>query len=572
MLRAFALASDTSDVVGTLDLDCHSDGLQLRFVRVRPYGTSLAPLPPTRNHQSLVPYAAVRRIWDDGEALRIELDCPELPYKKLTLTHVTRNGFMDHTQVRRWRSLGQWAVVLAAALVLGAWVAWVSALAPAWSTLLTMIGAGVVGGGSVRVTQALSRWALVGGNSSSMDRRTFFNELRHHVPAEVDVRDDEQLTLPSWPLLSEPIASAASEDDSHNRDSLPERVGSRVPWLVTAGATAFVLVLALLTQITSRSSATSTAATWPSVESTAGVRDDLTPPPLLSTTPREPAEETTFSETCLCQSPASSVLPTRVPKLTLLPTVKRLSRNPKRPSLDLELAVVNNSGESIQDLTGSVAFFKPARREGQPLQFVREQGLLYEGTLAGGSAIKWRLKSRGTEYQLHVDDRGVVDENELASPDAFAKLLSAHTRGVRLHGAAMLARMRDERAHHAIELLREAASEEETAFLDALARAAAPVYVCNLHIEPHHDGLHTSVCIMNTGDESATGLAARLLLQQETARTPVSTGEPLAPLVNEVLADRFRISAKTGVVVRRTLKALPPLGDKDLVADVVVSR
>ena len=200
MLRAFAVASETSDVVGTVDLACTADGLLLHFVRVRPHSPGSAPTPPVRDQRAVVPYEAVRQAWDDGETLRLILDHPEIPYKKLVLAHVTRGGGWDQQQARRWRVRGQQVVVGCAALGLGGWVALMQALAPEWTPFLSVLGAVGVGYGSVQALHAVGRWTQLGGDNSAADRRGFFEELRTHLPPAL--LNDDAAVLPDSRGLS----------------------------------------------------------------------------------------------------------------------------------------------------------------------------------------------------------------------------------------------------------------------------------------------------------------------------------------------------------------------------------
>jgi len=183
--------------------------------------------------------------------------------------------------------------------------------------------------------------------------------------------------------------------------------------------------------------------------------------------------------------------------------------------------------------------------------------VFYEGPLAGGAAIKWRVRGRGSSFLVEGLDEAPLDDGSLASPDAFAKLLDARTRSVRLHGAAMLARARDERAASAIERLRTDARDDEAMFLSSIARAAAPLYACKLAMQAEEDGkVAVTACVMNTANEDAGPIEATLALVAGGTRSPVrpaSPGAAASPVLRTTIAKAVRVPAKTGVIVRGTV-------------------
>src|SRR6185295_13146112 len=95
---------------------------------------------------------------------------------------------------------------------------------------------------------------------------------------------------------------------------------------------------------------------------------------------------------------------------------------------------------------------------------------------------------------------------EPAPADAFFKLTSSRVRAVRLHGARMLAYLRDPRAADAARAL-SATSAADGELLGRIRRAAAPVIACDLRRE----GDRLEACIFNGSSQPRSGLALRAI-------------------------------------------------------------
>lgn len=542
MLRAIAVATDTSDVVGTVDLACEDDGLRLHFVRISAYASEYVPSLATRDARMVVPYKSIREVHDDGETLRLSLAAPRLPHRRLVLAHFTRDLRDDAARVHQRRRRVQGAVAVASAagaglLALGA--RWFSA-AP--GVVATTLGAFVAVAGGVWLAQEAGRRVMVGGAETMAERRAFFHELTRHlrrVNASAHVLDDAASAL--GPATAAATGRAADPGASSEGES--SALAELYPTLGAIGVAATVAVLAVIggrsvLGPTDGGQASSSAA------GALAVAPDTASAPSTRPLPREEP-----LGLCMCQGPSSPYLPARMPRLTVLPRVERARLDPQRPSLALEVAVVNNGAEPIRELKGNVEFLLPGPTAGAPPRVRADKGFYYEGPLRGGHAVKWRLSGRGTSYRVQHTHDDSLDDGSLAPADAFAELLGAQTRSVRVHGAMMLARMRDERAAGAVARLREGASEGEQPMLTALARAAAPVYACE--IEPTQDDGKTSLsaCLMNSSEEEAGPFDA---VAQLTPRTPSPDAAPVAT----TLRRRILIPPRTGVRVQGQIESL----------------
>lgn len=557
MIRAIAIATETSDVVGTVELACEPSGLQLSFVRASGYAVAFAPTPPASSRRVIVPWRDVKEASDDGEALRIHLDSPRIPHHRLILTHMTRDRAVDHRALAQRRVKGELVVAAGAALVVGVLVPLAAPLGLGSAALLGAFTTFSAVTGALLVGQSVARRAMLGGAQELLERKLFLAELRQFLP-HVAVSADEALS----PALARTLAPPRHAPAAVATASAPLSSGLRElsPTLIAVGASAVLGLVALFAgaRITGGGESQDDArAPLPAAAIEATASAPLVPPPVVS--PEIPLE------TCLCQIPASPAVPTRVPRVTVLSSVVKRRSDPRRPSLTVEVAAVNNTSQSLRDVTGAVTFLGPGRKPEDPLRTLRDRGLFYEGPLVSGAAVKWRVSARGTAYRVSMNDDVPLDDAGMASADAFAKLLSANTRSVRVHGAAMLTRMRDERALPAIEKLREDAGEEESAVLASLARAAAPVYACELELR----GGAPSACVMNTSDEPHGPVRAVLVLSRARDKTPPGEDEPRGPIGTIPLSRAITIPAKSGVRVRGdegTVAAKLP----DVVAEIVL--
>ncbi|MCS6901674.1 MAG: hypothetical protein RMJ98_18755 [Myxococcales bacterium] len=537
MLRAIAIATDTSDVVGTLDLVCEEGGLRLHFVRASTYATDYIPALALRGQKLLVPYEAIREVQDDGETLRLVLAAARFPHRRLILTHFTRDLRQDATRIHRRRRQVQAAVAAASALLAGGLALGARLLGALPSTLVTLFGTALAVGGGVWLSQAVGRRVMLGGAETAAERQAFFCEINRHIARA------RGSVLPLEPALS---ASSAAPPLLDTPGSLP---GPDVGPLAELYPTFVAVGVATLVALGALSAGRSTLAPSASAPASAVPTGFSQPPPPTSAAAlvEEPLG------LCMCQGPSSPYLPGRLPRLTVLPRVEHKRDDPQRPNLSLEVAVVNNSSTPLREVKGHITFFTPPPTLGGAPRPRTERGFYYEGPLLPGHAIKWHLSGRGSLYRIQHDFEEPLADHELAPADAFAKLLYARTRSVRLHGATMLTRLRDERALRAIEGLREGASEEEQELLSALARAAAPTYVCEIEQENEGSSLRIAACVMNTTEEEVGPVDVLVGIPTRDATTE------FPPMSRWTLRQRILLPPRTGIRVRGILKNTPPL-------------
>lgn len=539
MLRAIAVATDTSDVVGTIDLVCEEGGLWIHFVRASAHASEYIPALALRGQKLLVPYESIREVHDDGETLRLVLAAATIPHRRLILTHFTRDLRQDATTIHQRRQKVQLAAAAASALCAGGLALTARWLGTVSSTLVTTVGAFFAVGGGVWVAQEAGRRAMLGGAETLAERRAFFLDLSRrlslleHRPLLID---DASGTL--GPVLEGPAVVRGP-----SQEPAPE-VGPLAELYPTLGAVAVAAMVALLAVSAGRT-VVGPGDNPIAAASTTALPAGLAPPPATTSAPL--AEEPLGL--CMCQGPSSPYLPGRLPRLSVLPRVERQRLDPRRPSTSLELAVVNNSSSPMREIKGNVDFLIPSGGNTPP-RVRGERGFYYEGPLPPGGAIKWHLTGRGTSYRIHHDQDESISDDDLAPADAFANLLDARTRSVRVHGAMMLTRMRDERAAKAVEKLREGETEQDRSILQGLARAAAPIYVCEIEQTQEGNHLDLAACLMNTTDEEVGPLDAIASIEPFDSSADPEANEPTAHLLRE----RILLPPKTGVRVRGSVE------------------
>jgi hypothetical protein len=185
------------------------------------------------------------------------------------------------------------------------------------------------------------------------------------------------------------------------------------------------------------------------------------------------------------------------------------------PQFAFALAAVNNGARALRDVRLTLTF---ARRNGAGRRVgAVDRGLFWDGVLAPGHAAKWNVRAPGSELRVDADVTGTLAKAHLdpAPADAFFSLTSSRFRAVRLHGAAMLAYLRDPRAAVVARAL-SAESAGDAVMVARIRRAAAPVIACALRRE----GEQLSACIFNGASQVKKGL----LLREVTA----SQGAPEA--------------------------------------------
>lgn len=150
---------------------------------------------------------------------------------------------------------------------------------------------------------------------------------------------------------------------------------------------------------------------------------------------------------------------------------------PPADRVDFDLAVVNNSATVLNTIDLVVTF---ARRDAQQRRrSIRERGLHWPAKLSPGQAVKWRVRAAGSEFRIDMRHQGKLQPGGCATGDDFTGLQQASLDVVRLHGAMMLAYLRDPRVKPTLEKLGALAPREQRA-RTLLTAALSPLAICDL--------------------------------------------------------------------------------------------
>jgi hypothetical protein len=261
----------------------------------------------------------------------------------------------------------------------------------------------------------------------------------------------------------------------------------------------------------------------------------------MGTRPKEPE-----LERCLCLRADSPLWAGGVPQLSVLTFEgDEGSTAPPEPKVDrgsskyaFDLAIVNNGARALRDIRVTLTFAR--RNKGGRRVGATDRGLFWEGALAPATAVKWKVRAPGSEMRTDVGVTGTLAEANLdpAPADAFFALTSARVRAVRVHGAVMLAYLRDPRAAEVVRALSSRGSGDE-ARIARVRRAAAPVIACDVRRE----GDKLSACVWNGASRPMHGLSLRAASAEEGAEHAEPRTLPIEPTVpvHEGLRLRFDV-------------------------------
>lgn len=508
-ITALAIAAERANAVGAVRLTCLPEGLEIELLRAAGFTEGFAPSSVAEAVSFTVPYTAVRGLVRRGRALCLALDPAVVaPHNRFALVRFTDDPAEALAGTYRARLAARWLSYLAP-VPLGLLAA---ALAPE-----SMVG-GALGFASLALVVALGawlalreavRWLTFGGPASDAYRDALEIELSRRLglaPARALVTSPWESPLappvqPAGPPPEDLLAAASM------RANAATEQGSR-RWrlgLAVSGATlGLVGVMAFLKHFAApRDIAPPTAATLTGIAAAARKLANLEPPEQRG--PVRPR--------CLCRRADSPLWNDGVPALSILlfdqpedgsgvvtPTI----REGRRPRYDFDLAVVNNADSPVHDVRVVLTF---ARRDEKGERVgVTDRGLFWEGALRPGRAVKWHVRAPGTEIKIESSVNGTLEQAGAlpADGDAFFGLLDSRYRIVRVHGAMMLAYLRDPRALDGVRALG-AAPANEALTVARIERAAAPVIACDLRAQ----GGALEMCVFNSSERPASGLRAR---------------------------------------------------------------
>jgi hypothetical protein len=534
-VRAIAVATERSNAVGMVELECTPHGLSIAYLGVASFSEGYAPGAVTSGTRILVPWSAVREARLEGEQVFLALDPAATPHHRVVLVNFSTGDAIHHREAHRQR-----LIVRAAALGLGAvTVAFVAVALPRLAPRAgpgAALAVGALGALAVLLLGLLAEQRVVfGGRDARAAREAFVAELA--------------LFLPGILRLEAPLPSARPAPVPIVQRLLPRTTTAIV---VVASACLLGAILTLRWMLAERERPAPRAPADPRAapaepRGRAALADPPDPPavaaraepPAAEPAPRaaepaavaEPAPaaaaQAHVERPCTCARADSLLWQDPIPKLSLLTLARRPRPGGSKPRIEIDIAVVNNGAEEIRELSIPIELTMQDPPPSSKRYATDHRAVYYQGPLGPGQAVKWTVEGKGTGFEARSPITATLGPaGEGAAPtNLLAELLRANHRPVRLHGAMMLAYLGDPRARDAALELREALREEEAPYLERLVAATAETRVCGLAVAASGERRDVRACVHNTGGEPRSGLVLRV---RALAARP-GHGDPVGP-------------------------------------------
>ncbi|NRA36490.1 MAG: hypothetical protein HRU17_24490 [Polyangiaceae bacterium] len=519
--RAVAKASPRSSAVGSVEVECLPDGLSIAYLGVGRFNDGYAPGALTEGTRITAPWSAIEEARLDADELFVQLAEGLTPHDRMVLVNFSAGESPSPEEMRRRQTIIATTVVSSLLLL----VLIGSLTLPRVAPNVHATGALLLGFAAAATVLGLGLFAkrqwLGPSVSGPAAQRLFVSELRIYLPhfSVSPQRRPVPVKSLSWHSL------------------LPRSTTAIVITLSTLGLSALLTSSWVLEGSDGRSRVSTPAEPprqTPPGPSPAPAAPQPTPTPAATAAPPPaPSQDGVASVggACTCDRADSVLWRDGIPLLSSLLISKRSRPHKNHRHLELELAVVNNGEDGLLDITLQVHFFEEDPPPSKKRTHTKDRPLYFQGPLSGGKAIKWHVDARATVFEVQHSVPGVLDPKgrEAAPSSRFAELLDANHRPVRLHGAMMLAYLRDPRAKEAALSLRDALREEEAPYLNRVLNTQKDVRACDVQIS-QMDNMHkVQCCIYNASDEPRNQLAIKL----RALDAPVSHQFPVAhpPLV-----------------------------------------
>ncbi len=559
-VRAVAVASERSNAIGTVELECTPHGLMLVHLGVGSFSEHYAPGAITSGTRVLVPWAAIEHAEMESERLFLAFDPALSPHHRLLLANFSTGHSVEPETVRRQRLIVRLAAGFAALIV-------ALATAEASDRLLgtgPALATGLALGGAIAVLLMglFADRLLAQGAAPPADgvREAFEREMDVYLPAL-----ERSEVPPPKPLRKLTLADL---------QGLLPRTTFAIVVTLTASGLGFVLVAHWA--LSGEPERHAVAATSERHRRPAVVEDDEAPAPAPrpavhspapppKTAPPAAAGTLALGDPCRCARADSLLWAEPPPRLSILMLKERVRpgrgaiehESVRKRYTDVDVAVVNNGASELNQITLQVLFFTRDPGTSRKAQ-TDNRPLFFEGPLVAGQAIKWSTDAEGTEVEIQGPALGSLgDEGESAAPsDRFADLLEAHHRPVRLHAAMMLAYLGDPRAREALLKLREALREDEAPYLDRLLQATSELRVCRLAVKQELGGGSVNGCLFNNSNEAKKDLAIKLRGLDAPVLSSDPVGNPPNLVAEQVLSVPGELPSQAGVTFSGRLPSL----------------
>jgi len=555
-VRAIAIASEHANTVGTVELECTAAGLEVTYVDAARVGADGATIAFTNNQRMVIDWSRVLQARPLGSANLLELDLPHAGAQRCLLVHFTTGNEVTLQVVQQRRLLLRlWimgiAVVVASAIALAA-----PRMSPSIGPIAGLVSGALFAGLLITIGLTTERWLADGGRRSRAIRDAFIGDLLSFMPA----------------LNRDPLAPAPKPFKLPRFDRVLPRTTLAIS-LTLAGA--LLAALVMFRWIVSAPTSSEVAqvhaervAKEPARIEVEEPRAAPAPVPLPTVTeanladaavPSRPSQDSTavarLTGPCDCPRSDSLLWSKPIPSLSLVVLASRRYKRKEHDRVELEFAAINNSNQDISELTSMAEFFQQDPPPSSKLISVSTRAVYFDGPLRPGAAIKWHVDAEGMTFRLHPAAEngrpitGTIDEHgdNAAPTNSIALLLKAHNRPVRLHGAMLLAYLRDPRARDAAVELGDSLRDSESSYLRRLMEALGEIRTCQVQVST--SGAHRRVfaCVFNTADTPRTPVQFVVRALDATVSLADPVGNPPQMLAESSVALPGGLPAKSGV-------------------------
>jgi len=566
-IRARASATERSNAIGTVELECTPHGLVLTYLGVGAFSEGYAPAALTHGTRLTIPWDSVQEARAEGEQVFLAVDPRLTPHHRLVLTGFTSGDVVDPRELFRQRLVLRIAGVGAALLGMVVLSVALPRISPETGGM-TAVTIGFLAALAILAVALVADVRLGRGADEQTARQALIGELglylrgltfAPHPPR----RPPKPLTVPviQGILPRTTFAISATLASGILGTILMAR------WIVSGGAEQ---------RYSQRSGAAVARTSEPEPISAANLTPAAAPAPApkpaapSQTAAATPSEVAPAQNGCRCARADSALWADPIPRLSTLLLEQRVIPRRKKNRLEVTIAVVNNGDQELNDITLRVHFLEQDPPPSNKTYTVAERPLYFEGPLTPGQAIKWTVEARGTTFELENPYRELLapDGADAAPTNLLAELLNAIHRPVRLHGAMMLAYLNDPRARQAVLDLREALREDEAPYLRRLVQATADLRVCDFRVQGAGPSRQISACVYNAGNETKRNVGLQVLALEHPVShlTPVS--QPPLILGQEKWKVAPKLAPGAGVTATRSLR----LPDEALAAESFEAR
>lgn len=557
-VRAIAIASERSNTVGTLELECTAQGLALTYVDAVRVMADGAPVALEPWQQVMVEWSRLKHAARIGSALSLEFELPSSGTQRCVLVHFTAGPAETLQELQQKRLLVRlWTLGVSVTLASAAALAsprFSPRIGP-WLAVLGGVGFAAI---LIAIGFRTERFIAEGGHQSQILGGQFANDLLSYVPSVP--QDPRQQTSRKivWPRL----------------DGLLPRTTLAIA-LTLAGALLAALIM-FRWIVYGRDSSTELTrddiarvdeqrAPFPEQPSERSIAPLAPSPPRpgVSSASAAPASEPPVASSshvrltgpCDCQRSDSLLWSEPLPRVSLVVLSSRKYQRHNHDHIELEFAAINNSDREFSELTSMVEFFEQDPPPSSKLVSVSTRAVYFQGPLQPGEAIKWHVDAEGTTFRIHPPAErnnpitGTIEDSgtNAAPTNAVAKLLKAHNRPVRLHGAMLLAFLRDPRARAAAVELGDSLRESESSYLRRLMETQAEIRMCRVQVSGSGAQRRVIACVFNSTDTPKTPVEVLVRALDATVSSSDPVGEPPNVISEKSVSLPGSLPAKAGV-------------------------